>query len=559
MPDLVLGPLLRYAGTTDATVWVETEGACEVEVRAGDDEGTSHRARTFHVEGHHYALVHVTGLTPGESYPYEVLLDGEPRWPERDSTLPPSVIRAHDPETPFSIVFGSCRISLPNEAPYSLTKDEDKQGRGADALHALAREMLHGPEERWPDALLMLGDQIYADETSPGTREFIRSRRGMEGELGGESVADFQEYTHLYKDAWQEPVLRWLLSTVPVATIFDDHDVHDDWNTSAAWVEKMRRKPWWHDRITGGFISYWIYQHLGNLSPDALQGDELFARVREAEDAGPMLREFARKADREPEGSRWSYHRDFGNTRLLVVDTRAGRVLEEGRRSMLDRKEWAWFEGNTSGSFDHLLIGTSLPLLLPPGLHHAESWNEAVCAGVWGRTAAKIGEGLRQAIDLEHWSAFRDSFDGLVDLLKRIGTGERGRPPASIVLLSGDVHHGYLAEAELRDAPNLASAVYQAVCSPLRNTLSTPERLAMLFGWSRAGEAIFGALARAAGVGQEGIRWRLTHERPCFDNHVGTIQLRGREARLEIRKTVPAGTSDPREVRLRKILDRRLA
>ena len=555
MSGLVLGPLLRYAGTNDATVWVETEEACEVEVRAGD---ASHHARTFHVEGHHYALVHVTGLTPGESYPYEVLLDGEPRWPEPGSNLPPSVIRAHDPETPFGIVFGSCRISLPNAAPYTLTKDRDKRGRGADALHALAREMLHEPEERWPDALLMLGDQIYADETSPGTREFIRSRRGTKGEPGY-TVADFQEYTQLYKDAWAEPVLRWLLSTVPVAMIFDDHDVHDDWNASSAWLQMMRKKPWWHERITGGFMSYWIYQHLGNLSPEDLEQDELFARIREAEDAGPILREFAKETDRKPEGSRWSYHRDFGNTRLLVVDTRAGRMLEEGRRSMLDPREWAWFEEKATGSFDHLLIGTSLPVLLPPGLHHAESWSEAICAGAWGKTAAAVGEKVRQAIDLEHWSAFRSSFDHLVDLIRKVGSGERGRPPASIVVLSGDVHHGYLAEAGFGDAPDLGSAVYQAVCSPLRNTLGTPERLAMLFGWSRVAEAIFKTLARAARVGHTGIRWSLAHEKPCFDNHIGTIELRGREARLEIRKTVPAGTEDPEEVRLRRFLNQRLA
>ena len=559
MTGLVLGPLLRYAGTTDATIWVETEGACEVEVRAAGDTGDfSCRARTFHVEGHYYALVHVTGLSPGEDYPYEVLLDGELRWPEPGSPFPPSTIRAHHPDTPFSIVFGSCRISLPNEAPYSLTKDADKRGRGADALHTFAREMLQEPEERWPDALLMLGDQIYADEVSPGTREFIRSRRGTKGEPGY-TVADFQEYTQLYKDAWGEPLLRWLLSTVPVASIFDDHDVHDDWNTSMAWVQKMRGKPWWQERITGGFVSYWIYQHLGNLSPDDLEQDELYARVREAEDAGPLLREFARKADREPEGSRWSYHRDFGDARLLVVDTRAGRVLDEGQRSILDPKEWAWLEDKATGSFDHLLIGASLPVLLPPGLHHAESWNEAVCAGVWGRFAARVGEKIRQAIDLEHWSAFRSSFDALVDLLKRVGSGEHGRPPASIVLLSGDVHHGYLAEAQLRGAPDVASAVYQAVCSPLRNTLGTPERLAMLFGWSRAGEAIFEALARVAGVGQTNIRWRLTHEKPCFDNHVGIVELRGREARLELRKTVPAGTDNPEEVRLQNVLNRRLA
>ncbi len=39
--------------------------------------------------------------------------------------------------------------------------------------------------------------------------------------------------------------MRWLLSTVPSCMIFDDHDVIDDWNTSAAWLADMRATDWW--------------------------------------------------------------------------------------------------------------------------------------------------------------------------------------------------------------------------------------------------------------------------------------------------------------------------
>jgi hypothetical protein len=60
-PGLVLGPLLRYAGETDATVWVETDTACEVDV-------LGHTARTFEIEGHHYGLVQITDLEPGNTY-----------------------------------------------------------------------------------------------------------------------------------------------------------------------------------------------------------------------------------------------------------------------------------------------------------------------------------------------------------------------------------------------------------------------------------------------------------------------------------------------------------
>ena len=554
MPNLILGPLLRYTGESDATVWVETDGPCEVEVVAG---GSSHRARTFHVEGHYYALVRVVDLEPGTYYEYSVVLDGERRWPEADAGFPPSFIRTIDPQRPFKLAFGSCRITLPQKPPYTLKKDQDKRGRGADALYALAEAMRHElpPEtDAWPDALLLLGDQVYADEVSLGTLEFIRSRRNPK-DGPGETVANFEEYTHLYYDSWGEPEIRWILSTVPSAMIFDDHDVHDDWNTSKVWVEKMRATPWWEERITGGLMSYWIYQHLGNLSPRELDNDETYHKVCEAEDAGPLLRRFARDADREAAGKRWSYYRDFGKVRLLVADTRAGRVLAEECRSIIGDEEWLWIENHASGDFDHLLIGTSLPFLVPPALHHAETWNEALCSGAWGTLAAKLGEILRQAVDLEHWSAFGRSFEKLVALLRTVGSGRADAdPPAAIIVLSGDVHHGYLAGADL-GADEVQSVVYQAVCSPMRNTLGRAERLAMRFGWSRPGKALWRTLARLAGARETDIAWRLLHEEPWFENHIGTLELRGREASLKIEQP---SSQAPEGQHLHKVFEYRL-
>ena len=75
MARLILGPLLRYAGTEDATIWVETDAACRVEVAIEGADACSRR--TFAVEGHHYALLHCTGLAPDSTAPYEVRLDGE--------------------------------------------------------------------------------------------------------------------------------------------------------------------------------------------------------------------------------------------------------------------------------------------------------------------------------------------------------------------------------------------------------------------------------------------------------------------------------------------------
>ena len=70
MARLLLGPLLRYVDATRATLWVEADAPCEVEV-------LGHRSPTFCVGGRHYGLVVVEGLEPDRSYSYEVALDGE--------------------------------------------------------------------------------------------------------------------------------------------------------------------------------------------------------------------------------------------------------------------------------------------------------------------------------------------------------------------------------------------------------------------------------------------------------------------------------------------------
>jgi hypothetical protein len=560
MPNLVLGPLLRYVGETQATVWVETDAAAVVEVLGpGLPGGARGRAPTFRVERHHYALVLVEGLEPGRTYEYTVSLDGEQVWPEAGSAFPPSSIRTLDPERdegPLRIAFGSCRVAAPHTPPWTLPPTASRQGKGADALYAFALRMRDTDPDTWPDLLLLLGDQIYADDTSPEVQEFIRSRRDVEVPPGLE-VADFEEYTRLYWEAWGDPVLRWLLSTVPTAMIFDDHDISDDWNTSAAWVGHMRRQPWWDERIVSGLASYWLYQHLGNLSPGDLDDDPVWPRVREAGDATQVLREFALRADREIEGTRWSYKRDFGGTRLVVIDSRCGRVLEGARREMVDDDEWAWIEEQASGDFDHLLLASSLPFALAPAIHDLEAWNEAVTAGAWGRLAARAGEAVRQAIDLEHWAAFNDSFDRLAALIEAVSAGRRGAAPGSVVVLSGDVHHTYLAELSFPGQDGAHSPAWQAVCSPLRNPLPRSQRAAHRRAFRRPAQALTSWLARRARVEPEAVEWRVV-EGPRFDNHLGELELQGRRAGLRVERAVTpdGGDGDPR---LEPLYDHRLA
>ena len=245
--SLVLGPVLRRVGETTASVWVQTDAGTTVRVL--DTE-----ARTFEVAGHHFALVQLTGLPPDGRIPYQVHIDGARVWPPATSTFPESVIRTRGPSTNARnrIIFGSCRY--PKVAEPKLAA-----ALGIDALDAYAARMVGRPSDEWPDLLLLLGDQIYADELTPQNRRRITGRRDQHPEWPDDEIVGFDEFVGLYQDSWSEPGVRWLLSTVPTGMIFDDHDVRDDWNTSAVWREQMRQKPWWRERIRSALASYWVY------------------------------------------------------------------------------------------------------------------------------------------------------------------------------------------------------------------------------------------------------------------------------------------------------------
>ena len=530
--ELVLGPLLRYAGTESATFWVETSAPCRVEI-------LGHDTSTFTVEGHHYALLLVDDLTPASVTPYDVRLDGELVWPPDDGR-PQPVVHTRDNQPRTRLVFGSCRVGDPQPTKLGGEWPDEVKTHGIDALWTYSKQLQRG-EMEWPDAVLLLGDQVYADEVSPETLEFIEQRRGTD-RPPGEQIADFEEYTRLYRESWSEPDIRWLLSTVPTAMIFDDHDVNDDWNISWLWVDEMRREPWWEARITGAFMAYWVYQHLGNLSPPELEADTTFPQVKDEEDAGPLLRRLAHTWDRESAASRWAFYRDFGDTRLLVLDSRAARVLSDGRRQMIDDDEWDWIVEHSRGAFDHVVIASTLPVFLPTGIHHLQAWNEALCAGRWGRLAANLSERLRRAVDLEHWAAFNRSFEQLCDWLRTLACGTDGaEPPATVLLLGGDVHCSSIAEVDLGAGPSCR--VHQLVCSPYRNPLSAKERRVVQATGSRVSELLFSRLARLAGVPSPSASWTPTR-RATFDNGLGELFLDGRTASAVIRRSPQEG-EDP--------------
>ncbi|WP_134774251.1 alkaline phosphatase D family protein [Ornithinimicrobium flavum] len=521
---LRLGPLLRHVDDRSAAVWVETEGAGTVTVRvAAHPTGRTDWSRpTFRVHDHHYALVEVDDLEAGWSTAYQVLVDDEVVWPEAGTSWPESTLRTTTVDGPVRMAFGSCRTSVPHDALHHLS-------HGVDALRTFALELAgggRGPLGERPDLLLLLGDQVYADSTSAAMRDFIASRRSLDEEPGAE-LADFEEYAHLYGLAWSEPALRWLLSCLPSLMIFDDHDVRDDWNTSQQWRTQMEQTSWWHGRIVAALGSYWLYQHLGNLSPDARAQDRLWRELGRREQRSPgqevdltdAVDEFAAEVDARPTAYRWSYTHPLGGSHLVVLDSRAARDLTPGSRSMLDEEEMEWADAQLTGGHDHLLVATSLPFLLPRGLHHLESWNEALVDGAWGRWPAGLGERMRQEVDLEHWGAFSDSFDRVSGMVDEVADGKRGAAPSSVIFLSGDVHHSYVNEVER----TTGSRILQLVCSPIRNPLPRAMR-ALVSGMSHGARPLGRVLAGSAQVPDPRWRWHGVAG-PWFDNNLALLEI----------------------------------
>ena len=145
---------------------------------------------------------------------------------------------------------------------------------------------------------------------------------------------------------------------------------------------------------------------------------------------------------------------------------------------------------------------------------------------------------------LDHWASFGESFGELCELLELVATGRDDPPPKTIVMLSGDVHHCYLAEVGFAAGTGARSSVWQAVCSAFRKDLAPREKLAMRAGNSRPLGLLAHALARAAGAPEPPVGWRMVHE-PSYDNQVGCLRLGRERASVTIETTEGSSWRDP--------------
>ena len=165
---LIVGPLLRYVGTTTATVWVETDAPAVVEV-------LGHEAQ--HLSGARASLRARRGRetsSPDRSIPTRCACTAGRsgrRWtagPARRFTRERESARRGSSSARAGSVRRRGRLTRSRRRTIRTASASMRSGRTRASFKSGAVE--------WPDGLLLLGDQVYADEVPPETAAFIRSR-----------------------------------------------------------------------------------------------------------------------------------------------------------------------------------------------------------------------------------------------------------------------------------------------------------------------------------------------------------------------------------------------
>lgn len=194
------GPLVGYGQMTEVMLWVQTTQPAEVQFRywnaatpdakliSGTVSTSADRANVAHVL--------IAGLSPGNTYGYELLINGKPvprPYPLRFQTQPLWQWRTDPPE--FTVAFGSCLYI--NETQWD--RPGTPYGSDYEILTVLASKK--------PDLMLWLGDNTYYREVDWHTVAGLRHR-----------------WTHTRST----PELQPILGAAHNYAIWDDHDFGPD-------------------------------------------------------------------------------------------------------------------------------------------------------------------------------------------------------------------------------------------------------------------------------------------------------------------------------------------
>ncbi len=476
--QLRVGPLVRAVSADSVVLWAELRQRQEVTIcaKASNSTGatTFATAHTVNVGDRHFVALPLTGLQPATWYEYSLQIAGI----EIEQAVAHQCFRTLEnlpTSSPLHLAYGSCRTAA---------------NPRRDVLSAFAKWLLRHYDERemvWPHLLLLIGDQVYADEPS-------RAAQRWNPELRGGSQR-FAQFASLYEWAWtHDPNVRQLLATLPTYMICDDHEIFNNWNTTPSWRESMLQNGQ-EQRLVDGLVAYWIYQAWGNLLPQAAdtRGDLRLAIMHDyaatGEDALEALRNCMRRTVYDEARFRWHYSIPTSPP-IFVCDA---RIERENRFSWQSEKRGIeapahimrheqmtalqnWMQENDN---QVSLVVSSVPVILPPligGMEHLMGRRFSHAVFPFGRKIARrvgqVQQNLAERLQFDHWPLYNQTWQEMVELL--------AARRHDVVVLSGDVHFSYVADAKLavRGAKNgkAPACLRQWVCSPFENQLGTKSR-----------------------------------------------------------------------------------
>ncbi|WP_275286117.1 alkaline phosphatase family protein [Halomonas elongata] len=259
------------------------------------------------------------------------------------------------------------------------------------------------------------------------------------------------------------PAVARLMAHLPSLMIFDDHDVTDDWNLTAAWEETAYGHPFSRRIIGNALMGYLLCQGWGNDSD----------RLAEPMEAAATLLETAAREDgwlpaelhdaflhdlKRFEG--WEYQVP-GTPTLLVLDTRTRRWRSErklGRPSGL--MDWEAL----SELQQQMLDAPSVVIVSPTPMFGVK------LIEVVQKLFTLAGKPL--LVDAENWMAHRGAASVMLNIFRH------SRTPGHYVVLSGDVHYSFAYDIELRHRRQ-GSKIWQITSSGVKNTF--PDTLLDVF------------------------------------------------------------------------------
>ena len=220
---------------------------------------------------------------------------------------------------------------------------------------------------------------------------------------------------------------------------------------------------------------------------------------------------------------------------------------------MVDDEEWEWvIDACRAPTSITCSIGTSLPVFVPVGLHDLQVWSERDLR----RRVGPPGPQVRRVAPRQGRHGGLGGVRPLVRRLRRllgdIGSASDGRTrPATISVLSGDIHFSFAAEIQFpASGRRSASRVHQLVSSPIRNALDAARRARRCVSARRGSPRSSAASCAASAVGERPqMSWQIDVG-PVFANCLGQIVVRRRAAHAaSCRRDLTTTTSDQRSTK----------